>query len=254
MGNQNKCESIINSLTVMNFSNEGMNNDRVSSLLDSLQRMTRRLSLYNYDNVQAKKQVSTRVANDKIIYMQEKLNEINANADLRNKCLYPLRKLIEEINAHDVIPAIVTSEMRFEEIYEQHYEEICQMIDALENNLKLYEVLPEELVYFEDDQSSFEEIFDQDPFIDDETKSDYESIPWEKVFDSLLEYRNNKDMWFKLSRWGRITEKLTPHERNFIYAVGRYVQQKWQLSSRQENWALNILKSACRHDFNYCPY
>jgi hypothetical protein len=55
-------------------------------------------------------------------------------------------------------------------------------------------------------------------------------------------YNYGAEYFFSLAHWAREEEELEPWERRFIYSIGKYLTQGWQISKRQEHQALRIVQ------------
>jgi very-short-patch-repair endonuclease/DNA polymerase III delta prime subunit len=60
----------------------------------------------------------------------------------------------------------------------------------------------------------------------------------------------SKDLWFKLSHWGKETQKLEARERKLSFDIGMGISKKWTLTQRQLAAAEQLYKKAIENGFN----
>jgi hypothetical protein len=58
------------------------------------------------------------------------------------------------------------------------------------------------------------------------------------------------EAWFALSHWAKVNDKLQPKERSLAYSVGKALSQGNMPSSKQANWAVDILGRATADGFD----
>jgi hypothetical protein len=51
-------------------------------------------------------------------------------------------------------------------------------------------------------------------------------------------------VWFRLARWAKAKNALTPKGRGFAYKVGKYLANSWTVSEPMIKWAEKIWREA----------
>lgn len=59
----------------------------------------------------------------------------------------------------------------------------------------------------------------------------------------------NKDLWFKLSHWGKTTGSLNGFQNRACYSLGTYISRKQELTQKQEQYGRKLLEYAVKKGF-----
>lgn len=70
-----------------------------------------------------------------------------------------------------------------------------------------------------------------------------------KIAESVIYTNYDADYFFSLAHWAKDTERLAPWERKFVFNIGKYLYNKWQISEKQEKLALKIIQRALEAGF-----
>jgi hypothetical protein len=71
------------------------------------------------------------------------------------------------------------------------------------------------------------------------------------LFSSDVDISTNKDVWFKLSHWGKETGNFNGFQNRACYSLGSYIEKHKKLTAKQESYGKKLFECAVEKGFVY---
>lgn len=93
-------------------------------------------------------------------------------------------------------------------------------------------------------------IVKSEEIVEDKSKENFSMLETIELFDKTDIFSEAKT-WFNLSKWAKENNRFTKRDRKFLYDIGKLIQRGYELTEKQKNYALRLLKIAINKGFDY---